>query len=121
MSKTDHHVYVWQAGYNCLPDSRCYFRKKGCENDTVTKATAAKVALDQAVTEDGVYNTVDCEVMFEVANMPSDEIEINDRVQLLQPIISNPTKDDWQNFRIDGRNIEGGLITFTLGAIDGET
>lgn len=117
---TDHHVYIWDAGWKAFEDSRCYFRKYGCENeaDTVLKATAEGITKTRDVGENGNYAEVDADVSFEVSDIPETGFELDDKVQILQPITGGD--DDWQNCRIHDKKVEGGLITYALEVIYGQ-
>jgi len=112
LMKTDHHVYVWLAGWTALPDSRCHIRKTGCENETIETATTAELSSEREV-PDEYGNTLEIvnEISFRKSDMSTDRpIEMDTKVQVLQPI----TGGTWQEFRVSGIKNEGGLKTVTV-------
>jgi len=106
----NHEIYIFNAGWAALADSRCKIRNS--KNQTVEKATAAGIGLDRMNSEEGQYFATDAQVQLRVSDIPSRGFAIGSEVEVLQPVDGGAK--DWQAFRIGGKKIAGGVVTYTL-------
>ena len=100
---------IFEGIYEALPEARCNLRKG---RDTVERALASGIGREHQTTEQGTFRGTDLIVRVLSSELPGRGIDIDDVVEVRQPA----TTGEWQSFRVAGRNVTGGVVSYTMAA-----